>query len=493
MSGKYRAAKWGKGAPQATGIRVDSSYPSLKNVNAFARKLAAAHPDKLTVKTAGRSVGGNDILLVTATDKSASDEDKQIALFMGAEHGEEFSAATALIKTLEWLVVPEAADITRRQKVLIIPCVNPDGYDDPHLRNMNNANLYADYALSGEPTQPESGVVWRVIEENQPEVVGSVHGRWHLNRYAAVENCSGSYGTSRYDRCHSRLFAEEVNKACEEAGYPQDRMEEDEEKILPPLSGFANHAACSGDLITPGVYAYNRFHSLLFSMEVMYDESGLIKIRKILELGNQVWRYEPRPGYPVQVITRPFPFGVVAYGNTAAERRKSRVELWQSNDTLTRFSLPYAENDGFLGVGVSIHAGDSALGAKTAADVLDQFAHDENVNTEALRKAFGPRLAGLPGVMSEPASARPVWLSEIRNGLGLRIRLLPGSRVKRVLVNGREARESGEEGYETWTPKDSFTVAQINIPPGKSMAAPNGKLTRVLCTVEYEPGQVGRL
>jgi len=490
---KYAGAKWGVDFHEDIIGEPRADEPALEEMGAFLRKLEREHPERVSVEEIGRTVAGNEILMATVTDTSTADDGKQIALFLGGEHGNERSSTVALLRVLEWLVTPEAAETRSRQKVFIIPCVNADGYDTLHTENMNGVNLYADYSLSGEPTQPESRAVWRVIERYRPEVVGSCHGHWRKVNFAAFENCQGSYGTSRYDRTHSRLFAEEVSRACEAAGYPQDRMEEDGERILSWLPEFENHSFRSGDCITPGVYAYNRFHSLVFSMEIMHAESGLTKIRKILELGNRPWRYERLPGYPVRVILPPMSFAVAAYGRTAAELRRSRVELWQSNDVLARYMLPHIEDEGFMGFAVSMLREDrDGPKFKTVSDALDHFASDGNIAAPRLREAFGYRLKAWTGKVVERPSADPVPLAEIKHGISLRARLIPGSRVTRVLINGREARRSEREGYESWTPENSYTFVQINVPGGSSIAAVDGRLTRIVCTLEYEPGRLGR-
>ncbi len=492
MPRNYEGARWGHDFSRDI-VGEPRDDPSLDQITEHLRRLEGEHPDKVSVEVVGQSVGGSDLFLVSVTDRAVPDDDKQIPLFLGAEHGNEHSATTALLRVLDWLVTPEAEDVRRRQKVLLMPCVNPDGYDTWRQSNVNGVNLYADYSLTEPPTQPESRAVWEVMERFAPEVVGACHGHWRRVRTAAFENCQGSYGTSRFDRTHSRLFAEEVNRACDEAGYPQDRMEEDAERILSPLPGHEGHNFRSGDGITPGVYAYNRFHSLLFSMEIMNEESGLVKIRKILELGNQAWRYEPAPGYPVRVVCPPEPFAVAAYGQTAAERRESRLELWRSNDAITRFTLPGTEDSGFLGIGLTVVPEDRQLRCEFVSQVLDALAGDPNIAVGPLREALGYRLNAWWAMYFDPPAAQPVPLPEIRHGVSLRARLLPGSRVRRVLVNGREASPSGREGYQVWTPRHSYTFVQINLPPGRGLAAPDGRLRRAVCTIEYEPGRVGRL
>ena len=63
-------------------------------------------------------------------------------------------------------------------------------------------------------------------------------------------------------------------------------------------------------------------------MEVHHPLSGLIRCVTMLELGNQPWRTEAVAGYPVRTMFQQDETFVAAYGQTATERRASRVELW---------------------------------------------------------------------------------------------------------------------------------------------------------------------
>ena len=86
------------------------------------------------------------------------------------------------------------------------------------------------------------------------------------------------------------------------AGFPQDRGEEEAERILPWLPGNIHHSYYSGKRITSCVHAYHRYHTLGNTMEVHHPLSGLIRCIKMLELGNQPWRTEVVAGYPVRTM-----------------------------------------------------------------------------------------------------------------------------------------------------------------------------------------------
>ncbi|MBU0608512.1 MAG: hypothetical protein KKI08_11545, partial [Armatimonadetes bacterium] len=159
-----------------------------------------------------------------------------------------------------------------------------------------------------------------------------------------------------------------------------------------------------------------------------------------------------------------------------------------------RYQLPQPQAPHLFGLALSVLPEDRECGAVTVADALEHFGRDPNIEVGPLRKAFGPLLSHWWARYDEPGAVQDVprhALDEIKHGACLRVRMLPGSQVKRVLINGREAPVSVVDGYETWTPHNHYPIAQINLPPGRSLAAPDGRLRRVVCTVEMEGGSVG--
>ena len=281
------------------------SYPSLPELESFYRELQNGYPGQVALERAGSSVQGRPIWLLTITDEEVSDEDKQRVLMVGQEHGQERSGSLALLELARWLVTPDADEIRRGQCVGLMPVVNPDSWEDlPRFNNVNalfsdvngtcmrTLNDAADFSLDGEPTQPESQAVAEILERMQPELFCSLHGTEFGWKYRMGESNGFSWTTSQFDRTHSRLFIEEINRAAEAAGFPQDRGEEEAERILPWLPGNVHHSYYSGQRITSCVHAYHRYHTLANTMEVHHSRSGLIRCRRMLELGNQPWRTE---------------------------------------------------------------------------------------------------------------------------------------------------------------------------------------------------------
>ena len=462
------------------------SYPSLPELESFYRALQDEFPDYVALEEAGHSVQGRSIWLLTITGRDTSDEDKQRVLMVGQEHGQERSASLALLELARWLVTPAAAEIRRRQRIGLMPVVNPDSWEDLRFNNVNDVNLYADYSLDGEPTQPESQTVSEVLARMQPELFCSLHGTEFGWKYRMGESNGFSWTTSQFDRSHSRLFIEEINRAAESAGFPQDRGEEEAERILPWLPGNIHHSYYSGRRITSCVHAYHRYHALTNTMEVHHPLSGLIRCRRMLELGNQPWRTESVAGYPVRTMFQQDETFVAAYGQTAAERRASRVQLWAHSD---QFVVARGVNEP-VGMALSAFSLDPEDYDRWRSLEIDTFLQQKENELEldlteirALRRRHS-RFQSLRCDQIKPtASAKEgPLLRTASQGLALRLRLPNRSTIRKVWLDGRPIALSSSDGYESWHTAHGFTVLQVNIPPQADI----GLFQRHFVVVAYE-------
>ena len=466
MKFRWKPRVWSQGSADSGDLL---SYPSLPELESFFRELLTSFPGSVALEEAGHSVRGQPIWLLTITDQDVSDEDKQRVLMVGQEHGQERSASLALLELARWLVTPAAAEIRRSQCVGLMPVVNPDSWEDLRFNNLNDVNLYADFSLDGGPTQPESQAVADILALMQPELFCSLHGTEFGWKYRMGESNGFSWTTSQFDRTHSRLFIEEINLAAESAGFPHDRGEEEAERILPWLPGNIHHSYYSGQRITSCVHAYHRYHTLSNTMEVHHPLSGLIRCVKMLELGNQPWRTEAVAGYPVRTMFQQDETFVAAYGQTASERRASRVELWAHTNqflvargvnepvgmALTAFSLDPDDYDRWRAVEID--------------PFLQQFGDEQGLDLAEVRAACQryTRLESLRCDQIKPVANAPgtLLLRTATQGLALRLRL-PGRAVpQRIWLDGRPIGASPVDGYESWNTRNGFTIIQFNIPP----------------------------
>ncbi len=218
---------------------------------------------------------------------------------------------------------------------------------------------------------------------------------------------------------------------------------------------------------------------------VCWEASGVARMRGLLELGNQPWQDEPRSGYPVNRVKAFIGHYITAWGSSAAERRRSRVELWQRQGRFSQAVL-YPQTDGRDTYFVAT----SAAAARLLTKNRDQFLLAATGRPEVNGAAFDGMVHAGPEIMLAVDAARDAESppEPIRHGIGFRLRL-PYERPKltAVRLNGHRLPEHDTDGWRSWQ-ANGYTQVQINVPPAKSA---NQDLYLITC--EYEPDVVRRI
>ena len=320
-----------------------SKWPVCQEIYDYFVDLNKDKPDLFTFREIGRSVEGRVILAAEISDAGISDENKQTAVFIAAEHGGERSATGTALELIKWLLSPEGKSTLKNQRILIVPVVNVDAYDtDGNLTNRNNINLFADYNYDGsKPEQPEAQAVWSLLEENKPDIFISMHGMsmdYDACAYHRTWESTAVAFTNNLERSYNKKIIDRINAAAEAEGYSMDLGAEDLERCLPFMPGYEYHSLPSfGHFAGSPSYCYNRFHSLSFVMEIGPVRSGFLRCREILAIGNECWEYECFSGYPNRIVTSACisTMVITAGGTTAYERRNNRCSLWQNSKNLT--------------------------------------------------------------------------------------------------------------------------------------------------------------
>jgi hypothetical protein len=301
------------------------------------------HSNLFFFKEIGRSVEDRPILMAELTNNEIPDLDKQVAMFVACEHGDERNTASVALELIKWLLSPEGAGTLRKQRVFIVPVLNVDAYEtDGNGLNKNEANLFGNYSYDGsQPDQPEAQALWRQMEINQPDLFVSLHGTAinfdSCGFHRIWESSAVSY-SSRLERPYNQKIIDRINSVAEAEGYPMDRGAEDIERILPLIQGCEFHSMTDRGITgTTPSYCYNRFHSLGILLEVGSVRSGLLRCCEALMIGNERWEYECFTGYPNRIITAAYIGSIVitAGGGNASARRKNRCLLWQNSRNLT--------------------------------------------------------------------------------------------------------------------------------------------------------------
>jgi len=464
---------------------------------------AEKFPGRLTVERVGVSGEKMPIFLLKITDPATPSADKQVALITSLHGGPERTGTTTILHLTEWLLsdAADAARTRRQQVVLLMPINNPPAFF--LTDRFGNAKGIDPYTGGGPQNwdletisykaldkSPEIKAFLGVVDRYRPEVHADVHGTG-LQEYPADQlgdrtryrgqtmfEITGSAYSNYALRPWDWRVTEAMVAAGLAAGYPSDRFEADAQRGFwgPALQPIANRLWLGRPNFYTAQYGYAKYHTMVMALEVGWEESGVARLKGLLEVGNRAWQGGPRAGYPVDRVKAAFGHFVTAWGTTAQQRRQSRVELWQRQAEFSQAML-YPQTDGRdTYIVATAAAAAESLDADKAA-FLEHIAHLPGLRGDAVA-AFsnaGPEIklaiqrgrSGNRRPAAEPRNAA----AGIQHGLGLRLRLpYRKPELLDLRLNGRLLPESPTDGYQSWY-GNGFTQVQVNIPPEKAKTA----------------------
>ncbi|MBI4626390.1 MAG: alpha/beta hydrolase fold domain-containing protein [Verrucomicrobia bacterium] len=457
-------------------------------------------PQWLTLHSRGLSGQNMPVYLVKVTDPTVADTDKQVCLVTALHSGPERSGTTAAMAFTEWLLsdAPEAAETRRRQIVLIMPVVNPLAmFHTDRFRNEHGVDPYTGLGRSGKvwdvkalavlkPEEaPELVAVVSVIDEYKPDVHVDLHGTG-MQEYAPEQlgarrmyhgqimfEVTGSAYSNFALRPWDWRVTEAMIAAGREAGFPSDRFEADAQRIFggPELAPLSKKLWSGSAMFYTAHYGYAKYHTMASALEVAWEQSAIARLRGLLRIGNGVWADERVAGYPVNRVKSFVGTFVTAYGPSAAERRRSRIELWNRQGDFT-LGILYPQTVARAAVVCATSA--AAKRAIATADLptlnrnLRGFLGAPAANIERFIGA-GPEIK--LGLETPPAAlllAKDDAGGLIEHGIGFRLRLPYRHATHLDLqLNGEPLAESATNGYESWS-ADGFTQVQVNVPPERA-------------------------
>lgn len=475
-----------------------------------------SHPDLVTLET--RGLGGQNlpVYLLKITDSAVPDADKQVCLVTTLHCGPERSGATGALAFAEWLLGDDAlaVETRKRQVVLILPVVNPLAFfHTDRFRNEHGVDPYTGTGPVGKlwdvknltlltpERAPELVAVLSVIDEYRPEVHADLHGTG-LQEYAPgqlgarrmhqgqimTEITGGAYSNYALRPWDWRV-TEAMIEAGKSAGFPSDRFEADAQRTFwgPELAPLGKKLWHGAPLFYSAHYGYAKYHTMPITQEVAWEASVVARMQGLMKIGNDPWLDERAPGYPVNRIKHFVGHYLTAYGTTAAERRESRVELWNRQADFALGFL-YPQTDGR----------ESFVVATTAAAKKIVAAEDRAALVKNLREEMGDEAAPIERFLGDgpeiklameqtPAqllAAADTASEPIKHGFGLRVRLpYRAPHGLEVQLNGKKLAVSATDGYESWF-ADGFTQVQVHVPPAKAA------LTELsFLTIAYEPDE----
>lgn len=484
----------------------EERYPTFEEIESFLQELSLKEADRIALAVEGRSPQDRPVYSITLTDPGTPTEEKQNVV-LSCVHSTERSAVAVLFAVMDWLLSndPLACEVMRRQQVVCMPIVHPDGYVEGKLdpvQRSRDATLYNGWdmtGVSGPEPAAEAVALQRIIDQCQPDLYADVHGVSLDFEGQLMLESSASSPTRTTNRPYHQHVTRLMDQAALDGGFPSDFQEDDREVLCwdPSVDSLKPKLWPGRGFWSPGLYAYGRYHTLHVLMEITWQRSGLLRFQRLLRIGNEQWEGEPCRGYPNHVVAAFGPSGmyqmIAAYGQNAVQQRESRVEIWSKHHQIT-----------------SAIVNPQMTGKTAAVFTLSADAHDEWLKEDDTLDEFGARLKqhptinaeyiadflyGWPAGQNRPEAALSVWRGvqtgepphedePIRHGLALRVRVpYPSAGVRDVRLNGHPLAESSEDGYSLWRTR-GFTFIQANVPPSKSQAE-----TLLILTCEYDAGE----
>ena len=474
------------------------------------------HPQWLTLQSRGLSGQSLPVYLLKITDNSVPDADKQVCLITALHSGPERTGATGALALAEWLLGddPLAAETRRRQIVLVMPVVNPlamfhtDRFGnerrvDPYTGNAPGGKIWDVKTLSllKPEDAPELAAVLSVLDEYRPEVHADLHGTGlqefapeqlgarQMNRSQMMTEMTGGAYSNYALRPWDWRVTEAMIAAGRDAGFPSDRFEADAQRTFwgPELAPLGKKLWHGMPLFYSAHYGYAKYHTMILTQEVAWEQSAVARMKGLLRIGNGVWNDERTAGYPVNRMKHFVGHFVTTYGVNATERRQSRAELWSKQGEFALGFL-YPQTDGRESLVVATTA---AAKKAVAADDLPSLQTNLNSLLGEKSAGIGRFLKAGPEIKLAMDLAKPQLLAaqesadaKIEHGIGFRIRLPYRAPTKLdVQLNGEPLQSSATDGFESWF-ADGFTQVQVNVPPQKAAA-----LGLFFITCAYQPDE----
>ena len=464
------------------------------------------HPGILQLERVGESVEKMPIFLLRITDSSVPDEDKQVCLVTALHGGPERSGTTTILHLAEWLLgdSAEAAETRRKQVLLLMPIVNPYAFFvsdrfgtsqgmNPYGGGDRNWDL-ENLSFKQLEKVPEIRAVFSVMDRYRPEVHADVHGtglqEYPLDKLGdrrayrgqTMFESTGSAYSNFLLRPWDPRITDAMIQAGVEAGYGSDRAEADAQRGFwaPALDPLAGRLWRGRTRFYTAQYGYARYHTLQTVLEVGWEEAGAARLKGLLRIGNGSWQGQPVSGYPVNRVKSFTGHYVTAWGRTAAERRRSRVELWEMQDRFLQGIL-YPQTEGRDSYLVAVDKEASPLLDSDPEVFLSNLKDQPEIDADAVETFVraGPEV--LVALDRRNQADAPAF-SRIQHGIGFRFRI-PYRRPQLVDVrlNGHALVESPDDGYRSWF-GNGFTQVQVNVPPEKAKA-----LRIFILTLAYRP------
>jgi hypothetical protein len=348
--------------------------------------------------------------------------------------------------------------------VLVVPYTNPDG-----VAGDGGSNVYTCWNLDGvvDPGRhPEAAALKRLMDEYRPDVHVDVHG--FNSAEQKMWESTGISWASGLSRSYLHRVPQLMDEAAEAVGFLITKGEESagQIRVTAPVPGADHHYYIRNSRYNICVYPYHQFHTIAFTIEAGFEESIIVRLRRLLEIGGEVWRGERYAGYPANQVGCWTSMAVAAWGTTARQRRASRVELWQKIGQLT-FGCAHPEPRGSIMAfcATTPEAAQQYVAPRRVDTLIEKLKVHPQFDVAALAD-FVQRMPAHNVLPQYLGSAGDGQVKPVKNGLVLRL-LIPykDAHVTEIRLDGHTIAPSDTDGYQLRT--NPGTILQVAIPPDK--------------------------
>lgn len=275
--------------------------------------LANRYSDRVSYSEIGPSAEGRPIPVLSFGD---ADRDLPLMMVTGGMHGSEETGRAASLALAEWLAT-EGADHLARLSVVVVPCLNPDGTERNSYHNAQDINLYKSFRHDAPSTAVEGRAAEELALRLQPDCYADVHGLaggYMGDSEYVTPTLPGNMGLQI-----GFAIAAEMDAAAVAAGLPQAHPWIE--------SRFLSEAGCLCDKLAA------LLNSLCYTVEITENyypledsvRSGLLRLRKLVEVGQRTHYNQPYPGFPCDTLVGGPMFAVMPFGAGYRQRRESRL------------------------------------------------------------------------------------------------------------------------------------------------------------------------
>lgn len=293
-------------------------YPDYEDTMRESQEIADACAGLATYEEIGPSDEGRPLPLLTLTDPAVPVEQKSVFFLTGGTDGDEETGRAVALAVARALTRPENRVHLQRQVVLVVPNTNPDGC----VRDQagNSAGLHSADIYSHEPPRSAEGCALRALAEAW---LPDAHVDFHGLAGGSMGDYSFLYPTVNNKWSVPVLM--EVNRELEaagaRAGYPQSARPR---LWLEPRTNLAGWMARNHSALCMVVETPENYYPIEDSVR-----SGLARMMRLIEIGEEMWCFQNVPNYPVDVVSGDRMGALMPYGADYATRRRCRRDISQ--------------------------------------------------------------------------------------------------------------------------------------------------------------------